>query len=114
MSAQGVRLLPETIRERTAISFTGSYQTIGTPISNASRILKFVNNSNVDVMISWDGTNDHDMLPANSAFILDVAANRQAGSSVGQLYIADATQFYVSGAAGGGNTGSVYLITMYA
>jgi len=115
MGADSIRILPETIRSRDSATFTGSYQTLGSALSNPARIIKFVNNSNVDVTISWDGTNDHDVIPATSAFILDVAANRQAIQyGQGQLYVGQATQFYVKGAAGGGNSGLVYLVVFYA
>lgn len=115
MAADGVRLLPETIRSRDSATFTGSYQTLGSVLSNPIRILKIVNNSNVDVTLSWDGTNDHDFIPASSAFILDVATNRQSlNYGTGQLYIGQATQFYIKGSAGGGNSGLVYLVAFYA
>lgn len=111
--ANGIRLLPEVIRSRDSISFTGSYQTLGSALTKQCRILKFVNDSNVDVMISWDGTNNHDFLPAGSAAIYDISANKQDISGFGQLSVASQTQFYVSGSAGGGNLGSVYLVALY-
>lgn len=112
--SNGIVLLPEALRSIDSASFTGSYQTLGTPLDHPARLIKFVNNSNVDVTISWDGSTDHDFLPASSAVVYDVATNRQAISGVGQLLIADQTQFYASGGAGGGNSGSVYLIVLYA
>lgn len=112
--SNGIRLLPEDLRSISSGTFTGTYQTLGTPLDHEIRLLKFVNNSNVDVTVSWNGTDDHDFLPASSAVIYDVTANKSAISGVGQLNIAAQTQFYVSGSAGGGNAGSVYLIALYA
>lgn len=103
-----LRVLPETLRSRDSATFTGSYQTLGSPLSNTSRIIKVTNDSTVDVTFSWDGTNDHEFIPAGSFILLDFTANR-AWDAV--LVVAAQTQFYVSGAAG---TGSVYLSSYYA
>ena len=108
MPAIQQRLLPETLRSRAASSFTGSYQTLGSVLSNMSRILKITNNTSVDVTISWDGTNDHEFLPIGTFVLLDETANAVPQS---MLAAAKGTQFYVKAAAG---TGTVYLSTYYA
>lgn len=102
------RFTPETIRSRDSATFTGSYQTLGSVITNPSRMLIFVNNSGVLVTISWDGTNDHLVLLPGAAVVLDETSN-----AVSQAVLASAakTQFYVKGSA---STGLVYLSTFYA
>lgn len=102
------RLLPEVLRSIDSSTFTGSYQAIGTVLANPSRLVKFTNVSTKSVSISWDGSNDHEILPAGSFVLLDIATNKEEMSS---CYIAAGTQFYVKGAAG---TGLVYLSTYYA
>ena len=115
MAAANIKVLPEALRSRNSTTFTGSYQTLGSALSNSARIIKFVNNSNVDVTVSWNGSTDHDFIPAHSAWVIDVSANKEALTfGGGQLYVGAQTQFYVKGAAGGGNSGSVYLIVLYA
>lgn len=104
------RILPEALRSINSSTFTGSYQTVGTAFANPIRIMKITNNSTKDVTVSWDGTNDHDYVPAGSFVLIDVCTNRDENSSAGALFIALGTQIYVKGSAG---TGSVYLSCYY-
>jgi len=102
-----VRILPEELRSIDSSTFTGSYQEIGDPLAQIACLVKFVNDTNVDVTISWDGSTDNDFLPANSFALYDITqqTQREAG-----IYISKGTQFWVKGAAG---TGSVYLTVLY-
>ena len=69
--AYSSRLAWETLRSRDSATFTGSYQTLGTPLVNPSYILKLVNNSTVLVTISIDGSTDIDIAPAGSFWLYD-------------------------------------------
>lgn len=102
------RLLPEALRSRAA-PFSGSYQAIGTPITNQSRIIKLTNTSDVEVLISWNGMDDHEIIPSGGFLLLDCSSN---AANPGILVAAAGTQFYAKGTAG--TTGSVYLSTYYA
>lgn len=102
------KLLPEALRSRDSATFTGSYQTLGTPITNPSRILKITNNSTSLVTVSWDGSTDHEILPAATFILLDESSNSVSNDV---LSAAAQTQFFVKGAAG---TGLVYLSTYFA
>ncbi|OGT44277.1 MAG: hypothetical protein A3F13_02605 [Gammaproteobacteria bacterium RIFCSPHIGHO2_12_FULL_40_19] len=102
------QLFWETRKSRDSATFTGSYQTLGSALSNAASLIKIVNDSAVDIDISTDGTNDHDFIPANGFTLYDVTANTtQEG---GSIFIKKGTQFYVKGSA---STGSVYLVAQY-
>lgn len=94
----------ETLRSIDSATFTGSYQALGTPLTQPSYILKLVNNSGVLVTISVDGINDHDIAPAGSFWLYD-----EAKTPHHERYPAG-TQFYIKGAA---STGSVYLVSQY-
>jgi hypothetical protein len=96
----------ETMRSIDSATFTGSYQALGTPITNPSFILKIVNNSSVIITVSVDGTNDHDIVPANSFILYDMS---KYGIPTTQFLPAN-IQFHVKGSAG---TGLVYLVTLY-
>jgi hypothetical protein len=115
VDSNSIRALPEALRSRDSATFTGAYQTIGPVTGNPGRILKIVNNSNVDVTMSWDGVTDHDFIPASSGTVYDISTNRQdvQSNGGGQWSTGQGTQFYVKGTAGGGNSGSIYLIYMY-
>jgi hypothetical protein len=69
-----------------------------------------VNNSNVLVTISIDGTNTIDVLPPNSFWLYDEG---KGAPYVNQPALPVGTQFYVNGASGGSNSGLVYLVTQY-
>lgn len=103
-----VRLAPDTLRSIDSATFTGSYQAVGTALSYPAKIVKFTNNSNALVTLSWDGINAHDVLPATSFLLLDVSANREVSN---QCDIPAYTQFYVKGSA---STGSFYISVYYA
>lgn len=98
----------EVMRSRDSATFTGSYQTIGTPLINPSVLIKFVNNSTVLVTVSVNGVDDHDILPAGSFFLYDIVSD--SPQETGSIFRKAGTQFYVKGSAG---TGSVYLVTQY-
>lgn len=108
MGSLNQRLYPNPLKSIDSASFTGSYQTLGIPLENACRIIKLTNNSTVDVTVSWDGINDHEILPAGSFLLLDVSSNREMSNV---CEISQGTQFLVKGSAG---TGSVYLSSYYA
>lgn len=101
------QLTYDVMRSRDSATFIGSYQTLGSVLTYAASIFKIVNNSTVLVTLSIDGTNDHDILPANSFVLYDETANSPNTENV---YMRAGTQFYVKGASG---SGSVYLVVQY-
>lgn len=106
-----LRLRPETLRSLAFGSISASYATLGTPLENDARVVKFTNTSDADVFISWDGTNNHEILPANSFVLIDIAANKQLSSI---CYITAYTQFYVKQVSGAPTIGAVYLSVYWA
>ncbi len=107
-TSQSITIFPETLRSIDSATFTGSYQAVGTPLANPARVVKFTNNSLVGVTLSWNGTNDHEFLPAGSFVLIDIAANREISNI---LAASKGTQFYVKAAA---STGSFYISAYYA
>lgn len=102
------RFLPETEREIDSSTFNGTFQVIGTPITNPSRMLIFVNDCLVNVKISWDGVNPAFTLLPGATVVLDETSNAIPQS---ELVTHAQTQIYAKGTA---STGSVYLSTFYA
>lgn len=107
MGSFGIRAKYDVIRSRDSATFTGSYQTLGTALTNPGILVKIVNNSGVIITVSTDGTNDHDVLPSSSFVLYDYSANKQDGPT---LCVPVGTQYYVKGAA---STGLVYLVIQY-
>ncbi len=104
---QTQRIAWETLRSRDSATFTGSYQTLGTPLLHPSYICKLVNNSTVLITISIDGINDVDIAPANSFWLYDES---KAGNSSFMPALPEGTQILIKGSAG---TGLVYLVSQY-
>lgn len=101
------RLAWETLRSIDSATFTGSYQSLGTPLAHPSYICKLVNNSTVLVTISIDGSTDVDIAPAGSFWLYDEG---KVGASSNFPALPKGTQFYVKGSLG---SGSVYLVSQY-
>lgn len=111
MPDYNVRFTPEIMRSIAGASLTNMYQDIGTPISNPSRLIIFVNGSGVIVYISWDGINDHIVLLPGAAIILDETSNAVSNAV---LATAAKTQFQARAPANVAGTDNVYLSTFYA
>lgn len=109
-SNNSIRILAEPVRSLAFGSIGGAYMGIGTSLSNPSRILYLLNDTNATLMFSYDGITDNQPLPASSAIILDLTANRtQTG---GAAFIAEGTRIYVK-QVGTPTSGSVYVSTYY-
>lgn len=97
----------ETLRSVDSATFTGTYTRLGTALAHPSYICKLVNNSNVLVTVSIDGSTDIDVAPANSFWLYDEG---KVGISSALPALPQGTQIFVKGAAG---VGLVYLVTQY-
>lgn len=100
--------IPMTNIESTNVSST--YAVINTNgLPNACLIIKIVNNSNKDVTVSFDGTNDHDYIPTMTAITYNYQTASQPNNYVCLLPIG--TKIWVKGTTG---TGYIYLVGFYA
>ncbi len=89
-------------------AFSGSFQTLGSALTQTPVIIIFDNQSNVSIEVSVDGTNTWKTFSAGEALVLDL----RAAHGIASNYTVDAgTQFYVKGTAG---TGSFRLSILYA
>ncbi len=88
---------------------TGIFVKIGTPLLYPSYICKMINNSNVLVTISIDGTNTVDVAPAQSFWLYDEG---KGAPYVNQPALPAGTQFWIQG-PGTAGVGLVYLVTQY-
>ena len=84
-----IKILPETVRTVTAASLAGSpgtYLAIGganSALINPARIMLIWNLTDVLLMFSFDGINDHFPIPTNGYVLIDVASN----SSLSQIFL---------------------------
>lgn len=105
------KVLPIALSSIDSATFTGSYQliSVATGLPEACIILEIINNSNIGVTVSYDGTNDHDFVRAASDRVLLFQTNSQPNNQA--AVIAQGTRIYVKAAAG---MGLVYLAGYYS
>jgi len=102
----------ETLRSIAEASLnTTTYTAIGAALVNPARLLHITNTTDVNVFISFDGTNAHAIVITSGFVLYDLTANKSL-SSVGGLYIPANTTIYAKLAASA-TTGSVYVGVMY-
>jgi len=100
----------DTLRSIAFGSVTGSYLPIGTAFGHIVRLMKIVNNTNADMFISFDGTNDHDYIPATSFALYDLTTN---GVTATEFVLKIGTQVYVKQNTAP-TSGSVFITCVYA
>lgn len=93
-----------------AAIFDGTFQAINPAgLSEACFAIRVVNNSSVDVIISYDGENGHDFIPHGTVLMIDSQANSQPNNFICKF--AKGTIIYAFNDAGG--DGLVYLAGYY-
>lgn len=94
-------------------AITGSYTTLGSVVSHLWRAFCLTNNTNGDLFISFDGTNDNIFLPANGFRLYDVCANGNPLTAIDNLLIGINTQLYVRYSTAP-TSGDLWLEALYA
>ena len=90
------------LKTTTPASIGATYAAIGSVLANPAVILTFINNTNGDVVVSWDGTNDHLKLSASTFRVFDFTTN---SPQTDNLMFAKGTQFYVKDGTTASTTG---------
>lgn len=108
MSNNAQQIYPEVLRTIAFGSISGTYAGIGTPLLHPGRLYYLVNQTDVLLTFSWDGINDHFVVPAGSYILIDITTNRTATG--GAFMVSENTRTYVKGAPG---SGSVYLTSFF-
>lgn len=90
-------------------SLTSSYLPINSAgLPQACILVRIINDSSVDVTISYDGTADNDYLRTTETLQLPLQSNSQPNNN--ESVLPKGTKVYVKGTAG---TGSLYLAGYY-
>ena len=106
-----IRLTAEPLRTLAFGSISGTYAGIGTALANPSRIFWLQNLTDVSVLISLDGVNDHIYLVSGEVFILDNTSNK--ANVGGALSFAQGTRFYAKDDGSAPSSGQVTISTFY-
>ncbi len=99
-SSPSNKILAQTIQVFDSASLNGTLKLAAT-LDFPTRLLRIINQSNVPVIVSYDGVHAHDVVLAASTVQLPFAA--LAFSSNYSAAMAANTNIYVTGAAGMGN-----------
>lgn len=92
-------------------SISGTYAPVGTPLNNVSLITWIENNTDADLIVSFDGVNDHLFMPSRSGKVVDISTNKDPRDSLGASI---GTYFHVKQDSGAPSTGSLYISIGYA
>lgn len=112
MYANAQRMRWEPIRSIAFGSISGTYAAIGTALPNPSRLIRIINTTNADVLISTDGTTNNDIIPAGGFVLYDIMSNKS--DSAGLFVLDQGSRIYVKQASGAPTSGNVYLVSIYA
>lgn len=94
-------------------SITGSYAALGATLAHNWRMFKITNNTNGDILISFDGTTDNLFVPGNSFTLYDLSTNAPPLAEVDNLVLGVGTQFYIKQSTAP-SSGNVWVEGIYA
>jgi hypothetical protein len=104
-------LLPIPLTSVAGSAFTGSYQAINSSgLPQGVCILRIINNSSSDVLISYDGSTNHDFVTKSGGVLtINAQTNAQPNTSIANFRAG--TIVYLNGTAL--STGNLYLAAYY-
>jgi hypothetical protein len=98
-----------TLASRDSGTFNNTFQVVSSGLAEACFLLRIVNDSNIDVLVSYDGLSNHDYVPSGQELNLNLQTNSQPGNWT--ALIKKGTPVYVKGAIAG--VGSVFVAGYY-
>lgn len=104
--AYGTRATFDAVRELAFGGISGTYAAVGTALTDNARLIRFVNQTDVQVYISLDASTDHVRMAANSFFIMDFSANKIRDDG---LFVPIGTIFYIKQVSGAPASGSLWV-----
>ncbi len=92
---------------------SGSYATVGTPLSHNWRAFRIVNATDGDLIFSLDGVANNLFVPANTFVLYDISTNSSPANTIDTLVFGIGTQFYVKQSTAP-TSGAVYIEGIFA
>ena len=108
--SQALRMAAEPVRTIASGAIGAAYAGIGTSMTKPIRIFLIQNLTDVSLMFSFNGVDDHFPLPTNGYMLLDINSNKGMAN---EFALAKGQRLYVKQLAGAAGSGSVYLSTFY-
>ncbi len=103
----------DALRSKASGSITNAYTTIGSAITHNWRTACFINNTDGDMFISFDGTTDNLFIPKNGFRLYDLATNAVNVQDTDNFLIGINQQFYIKYSTVP-STGAFYIEGLYA
>jgi len=101
------RLAALTLSSFDAGTLTNAYQPVIAGISNECTIIRIINNSDVSIMISYDGVNDHDVILKDNDIVYNYQFNNQLPDTVAKAQ--KGMRIFVKYILGAAKRGNIYL-----
>jgi hypothetical protein len=111
-AASSIRVRFEDLRSLAFGSISGTYTAVGTPFSNPVRILKVTNLTDANLLVSFNGIDDKDIVAANGFFLYDFSTNKS--DAAGLLEQSAGDRLYIKDDGSAATSGSVYVTVVYA
>lgn len=105
-----LKALFEPVRTLGWAAIGGAYVGVGTALNFPARIIFVQNFTDVTLMFSFDGVNDHFPLAENSFLLLDLSSNKTIETG---YYIAKGERLYVKDVGAASSSGDVYFSVVY-
>lgn len=102
----------EDLRSLAFGDISGIYAAVGTPFANPVRILKVTNLTDANLLVSFNGIDNKDIVAANGFYLYDYASDR--ADMAGTLEQQAGTRIYVKQESDAATSGSVYVTVIYA
>lgn len=106
-----VRIRYEDLRSLGWAAIGANYVAIGTALENPIRILKISNFTDVNLLVSFNGVDDKDIVSANSYSLYDYGSNKSLGG--GYLELPAGDRLYVKAEDLLPSRGNIYVTVMY-
>lgn len=99
----------DAVRSATSGTITNAYTPLGIPFEHAMRVLHFINDTDGDMMISFDGFTDNVPILADSFSLYDLTSDQDVDERFRYL---NGTQIYIKYLSAP-TTGTFYLVSIY-
>jgi hypothetical protein len=105
----------DTLKSLNFSAISAAYAALGSVVGHNWRIVKIINNTDGDLIVSTDDTNasGEDFIPAYSFVLYDFATNNDPDIPTDILVVAKNTQFYIKQSTAP-SKGDVWLSAVYA
>lgn len=107
-----IRVAFEDLKSVAFGSISGTYVGVGTPFAHPVRLMCIDNDTDANILVSFDGISDKTFVASNGFKLFDLGTNRSESGST--LELPAGTRVYVKQESGAPTAGTVYVTAIYA